>query len=70
MNNLSAEEYRPILFFLSWFLILEILAIIMIMTTQGYNDMIPILLLLLLVTAGLLILFILKARKAIIEELA
>ena len=62
------EEYRPILFFLSWFLVLEIVAIAMAYSTD-YLDMIPLLAVLLIITVVALAYVTYRAEKAIEEEL-
>lgn len=63
-----SEEYRPILFFISWFLVLEVLSIIMAYTTK-YYEIVPLMTVLLAFTLLLFIYIVYKARKAILEHL-
>jgi hypothetical protein len=65
---ISGEEYRPILFFISWFLVLEVLSIIMAYTTN-YYEIIPLMTVLLTFTLLLFIYIVYKARKTILEHL-
>ncbi|MCD6196333.1 MAG: hypothetical protein J7J82_06075 [Staphylothermus sp.] len=64
----TGQEYRPILFFLSWFLVLEVLSIILAYTT-GYHSVISLMLILLVFTFIMFIYIVYKARKAILEQL-
>ncbi len=64
----SGEEYRPILFFISWFLVLEILSIIMAYATNYYR-IIPLMFVLLAFTLLIFIYIVYKARKTIQEHL-
>ena len=64
----AGQEYRPILFFLSWFLVLEVLSIILAYTTEYYS-VIPLMLTLLIFTFIMFIYIVYKARKAILEHL-
>jgi uncharacterized membrane protein len=65
---ISGEEYRPILFFISWFLVLEVLSIIMAYTTN-YYEIIPLMTVLLTFTLLLFIYIVYRARKTILEHL-
>jgi uncharacterized membrane protein len=65
---ISGEEYRPILFFISWFLVLEVLSIIMAYTTN-YYEIIPLMAVLLTFTLLLFIYIVYRARKTILEHL-
>ncbi len=62
------EEYRPILFFLSWFLVLEIFSIILAFST-GYYVVIPFLTVLFILTLLIFLYVVYKARKAVLERL-
>ncbi|MCD6300444.1 MAG: hypothetical protein J7L82_00040, partial [Staphylothermus sp.] len=62
------QEYRPILFFLAWFLVLEIVSIVLAYTT-GYHSVIPLMLIMLVSTFIMFIYMVYKARKAILEQL-
>jgi len=65
---ISGEEYRPILFFISWFLVLEVFSIIMAYTTN-YYEIIPLMAVLLTFTLLLFIYIVYRARKTILEHL-
>jgi len=65
---ISGEEYRPILFFISRFLVLEVLSIIMAYTTN-YYEIIPLMAVLLTFTLLLFIYIVYRARKTILEHL-
>lgn len=68
ITSSAGQEYRPILFFLSWFLVLEVLSIILAYTAEYYS-VIPLMLFLLIVTFLVFIYIVYKARKTILEHL-
>lgn len=67
--NLSAESYRGIIFILTWSLILEILSVFLLLLTGEYFEMVVIISILALITGILLVFFVEKARRAMLEEL-
>lgn len=66
---MSAEAYRGIIFLLTWFSIMEVLAIILLVTTKGPSEMLIGMVALTLFTVALLLLFIYRARKMVLEEI-
>lgn len=66
---MSAEAYRGIIFILAWSLVLEVITVLLLLSTGGYMEMVLITSILALVTGILLVFFVKKARKAVLEEL-
>lgn len=66
---MSAEAYRGIIFLVTWFLVLEVVAALLLIMTQGPIDMLIAILMLAIITGALLVILVLKARKAVLEEL-
>ncbi|MEM4833731.1 MAG: hypothetical protein QXT57_01230 [Thermosphaera sp.] len=66
---MSAEAYRGIIFILTWSLVLEVVAILLLATTQGTGEMVAGVSILALITGILLAFFVYKARRAVLEEI-
>lgn len=69
MSKLSTELYRNTLFFLSWFLVLEVVAIALMVST-GEQEMLFPMVFLLIITFAALIVVVYRVKKVIEEQIS